>query len=175
MEQVLAANEGFAAQHQVKLVLRAGRLGTGQARALADLGPRFLIATVPFLLLPLAGWLDGQRRSSWLVVTPLALLGAMAPPLWDLAAGAMQALTHGLAVLAEWRWAVLHRARTPEQLKAFNAEGYRYVPAASDADRLVLTLRTAADRAEARLIGIALGIEALIGQGHALLGAPDLS
>jgi cytoplasmic iron level regulating protein YaaA (DUF328/UPF0246 family) len=35
------------------------------------------------------------------------------------------------------RHAVLNRVTTPEQLKAFNAEGYRYVPAASDADRLV--------------------------------------
>ncbi len=33
--------------------------------------------------------------------------------------------------------AVLHRATTPEQLKAFNAEGYRFVAAASDTDRLV--------------------------------------
>jgi hypothetical protein len=32
---------------------------------------------------------------------------------------------------------VQHRVTTPEQLKAFNAEGYRYVPAASDTDRLV--------------------------------------
>ncbi len=35
------------------------------------------------------------------------------------------------------RHAVLHRVTTPEQLKAFDAEGYRFVPAASDTDRLV--------------------------------------
>ncbi len=35
------------------------------------------------------------------------------------------------------RYAVQHRLTTPEQLKAFDLEGYRFVPAASDTDRLV--------------------------------------
>ena len=35
------------------------------------------------------------------------------------------------------RHAALHRLTTPEQLKAFSAEGYRFAPAASDGDRLV--------------------------------------
>jgi cytoplasmic iron level regulating protein YaaA (DUF328/UPF0246 family) len=35
------------------------------------------------------------------------------------------------------RYAAMRRVTTPEQLKAFDAEGYRFVPAASDADRLV--------------------------------------
>ena len=35
------------------------------------------------------------------------------------------------------RYAVQHRVTTPEQLKAFDLEGYRFVPAASDTDRLV--------------------------------------
>ena len=35
------------------------------------------------------------------------------------------------------RYAVKHRLSTPEQLKAFDLEGYRFVPAASEADRLV--------------------------------------
>ena len=35
------------------------------------------------------------------------------------------------------RWATEHRATTPEQLKHFDLEGYAFVPAASEADRLV--------------------------------------
>src|SRR5690606_33442183 len=35
------------------------------------------------------------------------------------------------------RWAVQHRASTPEQLKGFDLEGYRFEPALSDAERLV--------------------------------------
>jgi uncharacterized protein len=35
------------------------------------------------------------------------------------------------------RYAVEHRLTTPEQLKGFDLEGYRFVPAASEADRLV--------------------------------------
>ncbi|MEZ5607244.1 MAG: peroxide stress protein YaaA [Burkholderiaceae bacterium] len=35
------------------------------------------------------------------------------------------------------RWAAQHKAATPRALQAFNREGYRFDPAASDADRLV--------------------------------------
>lgn len=50
------------------------------------------------------------------------------------------------------------------------------MPAGLDANRMPVGLQLMGPpRAEARLIGIALGIEALIGQGHALLGTPDLS
>jgi len=35
------------------------------------------------------------------------------------------------------RYAVQHRLSTPEQLKGFDLEGYRFVPAASETDRLV--------------------------------------
>ena len=35
------------------------------------------------------------------------------------------------------RYAVQHRLSTPEQLKRFDLEGYRFVPAASETDRLV--------------------------------------
>ena len=41
----------------------------------SDLGPRFLLPLIPFLLLPLAGWMDTQRPRVWLVVGPLALIG----------------------------------------------------------------------------------------------------
>jgi aspartyl-tRNA(Asn)/glutamyl-tRNA(Gln) amidotransferase subunit A len=50
------------------------------------------------------------------------------------------------------------------------------MPAGLDANRMPVGLQLMGPpRAEARLIGIALGIEGLIGQGHALLGTPDLS
>ena len=35
------------------------------------------------------------------------------------------------------RYAVEHRATTPEALQGFDTEGYAYVPAASEPDRLV--------------------------------------
>ena len=41
----------------------------------SDMGPRFLVATIPFLLLPLAGWMDTQRPRTWLLLAPLALIG----------------------------------------------------------------------------------------------------
>jgi cytoplasmic iron level regulating protein YaaA (DUF328/UPF0246 family) len=42
------------------------------------------------------------------------------------------------------RWAVQHRASTPEQLKTFDAEGYRFTPDASGPDRLVFRRDSAA-------------------------------
>ena len=49
------------------------------------------------------------------------------------------------------------------------------MPVGLDANRMPVGLQLMGPpRAEERLIGIALGIETLIGQGHALLGAPDL-
>ena len=39
------------------------------------LGPRYLMPTVPFLLLPLAGWMDADRAKVWFTVAPLALVG----------------------------------------------------------------------------------------------------
>ncbi len=49
------------------------------------------------------------------------------------------------------------------------------MPVGLDANRMPVGLQLMGPpHAEARLIGIALGIEALIGQGHALLGTPDL-
>lgn len=50
------------------------------------------------------------------------------------------------------------------------------IPVGLDTNRMPVGLQLMGPpHAEARLIGIALGIESLIGQGHALLGAPDLS
>lgn len=48
-----------------------------------------------------------------LVVTPLALLGLLIPPLWTAAAGAVDALVPLLQWLAAWPGAVLHRPVPP--------------------------------------------------------------
>lgn len=48
-----------------------------------------------------------------LLITPLALLGVAAPPLWDAAAWAVQGLSLGLQWLAQWSWAALFRPVAP--------------------------------------------------------------
>lgn len=50
------------------------------------------------------------------VVTPLALLGVLLPPLWHPAAGAVDALNAVLQALAAWPGAVLHRPAVPTPL-----------------------------------------------------------
>lgn len=48
-----------------------------------------------------------------LLITPLALLGVLLPPLWDVAAWAVQGLSLGLQWLAQWSWAALFRPVAP--------------------------------------------------------------
>ena len=48
-----------------------------------------------------------------LVVTPLGMLGLIVPSLWEAAAWALQLLTQGLALMAEWPWAAWFVARAP--------------------------------------------------------------
>lgn len=48
-----------------------------------------------------------------LLITPLALLGVLLPPLWDVAAWAVQGLSIGLQWLAQWSWAALFRPVAP--------------------------------------------------------------
>jgi competence protein ComEC len=48
-----------------------------------------------------------------LVVTPLALLGMLVPPLWQLAATLVQAALPGLSALAAWPWATFTAASAP--------------------------------------------------------------
>ncbi|HSQ73209.1 MAG TPA: DNA internalization-related competence protein ComEC/Rec2, partial [Rubrivivax sp.] len=48
-----------------------------------------------------------------LLITPLALLGLLLPPLWGLAAALVQGLTAGLQVLASWPLAVWTAAAAP--------------------------------------------------------------
>lgn len=47
------------------------------------------------------------------VITPLALLGALAPPLWTAGAWCVQQLTALLGVMAGWPWAALQVATAP--------------------------------------------------------------
>ncbi len=42
----------------------------------SDMGPRYLMPTVPVLMLPLTGWMDARGRRAWLAVAPLAIAGA---------------------------------------------------------------------------------------------------
>lgn len=51
-----------------------------------------------------------------LLITPLALLGVLLPPLWDVAAWAVQGLSIGLQWLAQWSWAALFRPVAPGPL-----------------------------------------------------------
>ncbi|MBL0920160.1 MAG: DNA internalization-related competence protein ComEC/Rec2 [Hydrogenophaga sp.] len=80
--------------------------------ALAPLG------LVLFGQVSLVGLLANLVAIPWvtLVVTPLALLGALVAPLWGLAAAAVDALVALLQVLAAWPWAVLHRPAVPAPL-----------------------------------------------------------
>jgi competence protein ComEC len=48
-----------------------------------------------------------------LVVTPLAMLGVLLPPLWDAAALAVQGMVSGLQWLGQWPWAAVYRAVPP--------------------------------------------------------------
>jgi competence protein ComEC len=48
-----------------------------------------------------------------LVVTPLAMLGVLLQPLWDLAAGAIGLMAQLLRGLAQWPWASLSLAQAP--------------------------------------------------------------
>lgn len=58
-----------------------------------------------------------------LVVTPLALLGGLLPPLWDLAALAVQALAFWLEWLAGFGWAALYRPIPPLPLALLGVAG----------------------------------------------------
>lgn len=102
-------------------------------RAAAGLWREQAVMTVA--LAPLGLWLFGQvsvvgllanlGAIPWvtLVVTPLALAGAVWAPLWDAAAGAVQVLMHGLGVLGGLPWAVVYRPVVPLPLAVAAALG----------------------------------------------------
>ncbi|MBT9551938.1 MAG: DNA internalization-related competence protein ComEC/Rec2 [Hydrogenophaga sp.] len=81
------------------------------------------VALAPLSLLlfgqvSLIGLLANLLAIPWvtLVVTPLALAGALLPPLWDAASLAVQGLGAWLAWLAQWPWAAVFRAIPPVSL-----------------------------------------------------------
>jgi len=92
--------------------LPAGRLA---GRAVAMLREQVIVtlALAPLTLLlfgqvSVVGLLANLLAIPWvtLVVTPLAMAGVLVPPLWQLAAWAVQALGWLLDWLAQWPWAV---------------------------------------------------------------------
>lgn len=58
-----------------------------------------------------------------LLVTPLALLGVLLPPLWDAAAWAVQGLHHWLGWLAQVEWAAVYRPIPPLPLALLAVAG----------------------------------------------------
>jgi competence protein ComEC len=101
--------------------LHPGRTGL-RRRLLALLREQgvLTLALTPLTLLlfgqvSLVGLLANVLAIPWvtLVVTPLALLGVLLPPLWELAAHAVQLLTFGLGLLAQLPLATLAVAQAP--------------------------------------------------------------
>jgi len=101
-----------AASHRTAL-LRALRQGLRtQVVATLGLAPLTLVL---FQQISLAGFVANLVAIPWvtLVVTPLALLGVVAPPLWSLAAACVQGLVALLQPLAAWPGAVWTAAAAP--------------------------------------------------------------
>jgi competence protein ComEC len=81
------------------------------------------VALAPLALLlfgqfSLVGLVANLLAIPWvtLVITPLAMLGVAAPPLWDAAALAVQGMSAGLTWLAQWPWASIFRPVPPAPL-----------------------------------------------------------
>ena len=87
--------------------------------ALAPLG------VLLFGQISLAGLVANLLAIPWvtMVVTPLAMLGVIVSPLWDLAALSVQALVAGLDWLGGWRWATLFRPIPPLPLALCGVAG----------------------------------------------------
>ena len=88
------------------------------------------VALAPLTLLlfgqfSLVGLVANLAAIPWvtLLVTPLALLGVFAPPLWDVAAWAVHVLSAGLQALAAWPWAALFRPVAPWPLALLAVAG----------------------------------------------------
>jgi competence protein ComEC len=78
------------------------------------------LSLVLFGQLSLVAWAANLLAIPWvtLVVTPLALGGAVFAPLWSLAAGAVGWMVQGLQVLAAWPWATYSVAAPPMLIAA---------------------------------------------------------
>lgn len=94
--------------------LRARLLAHLRSQAIASVGLAPL-AAVFFQQVSVVGFVANLVAIPWvtLVVTPLALLGALAPPLWDLGALAVGALAAMLQTMGSWPGAVWQAAAAP--------------------------------------------------------------
>jgi competence protein ComEC len=120
---------GFWLSFVAVVVLFASDAGVGgasrgglRARVLVLMREQWVItlALTPLSLLlfgqvSLVGLLANALAIPWvtLVVTPLAMLGVLLQPLWDLAAGAIGLMAQLLRGLAQWPWASLSLAQAP--------------------------------------------------------------
>lgn len=88
------------------------RMLAEQAVVTVALAPLTLLL---FAQVSLAGLLANLLAVPWvtMLVTPLAFLGALCPPLWSVAAWAVGLMGEVLAVMAAWSWAVVERPMAP--------------------------------------------------------------
>lgn len=98
------------------------RMASTQAVITVALAPLTLLLFGQFSVASLAANLVAIPVVTQLVM-PLALLGVLAPPLWEAAAWLVQWLSVGLAWLAEWPWAALHRPMAPLWIAAAGVVG----------------------------------------------------
>lgn len=109
---LLATDARLPQAQRPSLAARALSLWREQWRISLALAPLGLLL---FGQLSLAGLLANLFAIAWvtLVVTPLALLGALWAPLWTAGALAMLPLMAGLQWLDRWSWAVFHLPQPP--------------------------------------------------------------
>ena len=112
-------NEGEKRPKTVFFGIWAGHIASNLTSAAREQWVITLALTPLSLLLfnqvSLIGLLANAVAIPWvtLVVTPLAMLGALWPPVWDAAAMAVSGLTLLLQYLASWSWATVSVAAAP--------------------------------------------------------------
>jgi competence protein ComEC len=108
----LGARRAFIGAMLVQAAVAAGRMAREQWVITLALAPLSLLL---FNQVSLVGLLANAVAIPWvtLLVTPLALLGVLFNPLWDLAASLTGWLGAGLQVLAQWSWATFDKASAP--------------------------------------------------------------
>jgi competence protein ComEC len=100
----------------------AGGLMREQSVVTVALAPLTLLLFGQFSVV---GLLANLLAIPWvtLVITPLAMLGVALPPLWQVAAWAVQAQALVLQSLAQWPWAAMHLAIPPMPLALLGVLG----------------------------------------------------
>lgn len=162
---VLFASDSGSAHRQRGLAPATGRLLREQAVVTLALTPLGLLL---FQQISVVGLLANLIAIPWvtLVVMPLALLGVLAAPLWDLAASATQVLGWLLGHMADWPWATFSWPAPPA-----------WAAVAGVAGGLLMAMRLPVSL---RLLGLPLLLPALMWQaprplpGHFELLAADV-